>query len=58
MFIQIKINKIDWAIHNININMLLEMEQLSKKLGKSFDLGSFNFSSEDDIIATYSQSFN
>jgi len=53
-----KVNHIDWAIHNININMLLEMEQLSKKPGKSFDLDSFNFSNEDDIIATYSHSFN
>jgi len=56
--VQMKINQIDWAFHNININMLLEMEQLSKKPGKSFDLGSFNFANEDDIIATYSHSFN
>jgi len=39
--------------------MLFEMEQLSKKPGKSFDLGSFNFANKDDIIiATYSHSFN
>lgn len=51
--------KINNAIYSLNINILTEMEKKkSKNQGKCYYLGTFELSDEDEILETYSQSFD
>lgn len=50
--------KINNAIYSLNINILTETEKKSKIQGKCYYLGTFEFSNEDEILETYSQSLD
>jgi len=55
---QKKVEKIDGAIYNSNISILTEIENQSKLFGNIFDFGNLNFKNEDEIVSSYSHSFD
>jgi len=55
---QKKVKKIDGAIYNSNISILTGIENQSKLFGNNFDFGNFSFKNEDEIISSYSHSFD